>query len=77
MIQFKTEAHRRAVTRAATSASIRDKMLHTVHLHAVASDPSDAEVMRLRAIALLRLLLTAERIRYNAEKPKISKTESL
>jgi hypothetical protein len=67
MIQLRDEAHRRAVTRAATSASIRDKMLHTVHLHAVASDPSDAEVMRLRAIALLRLLLTAERIRYNAE----------
>jgi hypothetical protein len=74
--QFKNEAHRRAVTRAATAASIRARMLHTVQLHARASDPSDAEVMRLRALALCRQLLTAERIRYNVETPKPTKTKT-
>ncbi|MCS6243007.1 MAG: hypothetical protein H2172_04000 [Opitutus sp.] len=48
-----------------------------MQLHARASDPSDAEVMRLRAIALLRLLLTAERIRYNVETPKIATNKTL
>jgi hypothetical protein len=51
-------------------------MLHTVQLHARASDPSDAEVMRLRALALCRQLLTAERIRYNVETPKPTKTKT-
>ena len=77
MIQFKNAAHRLAVTRAATAASIRAKLLHTVQLHARASDPSDAEVMRLRALALCRQLLTAERIRYNVETPKHPKTKIL
>ena len=74
--QFRDAAHLAAVARARTSAELRGRLLGAVHDHARADSESSAETYRLRALALCRELLRAERARYSHTHTLTAKKEA-